>query len=971
MAGQFPSGFIRYPAKFYKFTRGRYTPRCTASNAVDGSRQRGAHRKITAALNSTSSLKAGTNNWKLRRTNGRNSPPPSPGCWRRSKERAMLNDVLIRLRALFRRKAVEGELNEELRFHFEQHVRKLVEAGMTREEATRQARLEFGGDDQIKEECREARGIHLFETFAQDLRYSMRTLRKSPGFAAIAILTLALGIGANTAIFSYVNAWLIKPLPYPQVDRLMILLSHDIKKGGTGEGVTSSADFCDYQKQSSSFDALVPYTSWYFNLTGDGPPDRVLGGLVGWNFFQTLGARPLLGRTFLQQEGEPASSHVAIISRGLWESRFAADPRIIGRAVTIQGETYAIVGVMPANFQYPLMGVANMWAPLALDDKQRNDRGTSWFEAFGRLKPGVTRQQADADIAAVASRLEKLYPQTNTNQSSVLSPMVFEIARNEGAQEIMACFWIVGLVLLIACANVANLMLARATQRTKEFALRGTLGASRGRLIRQLLTESVLLFVAGGAAGALFGWWGVHWIESSIPDRIRGYIVNYGRASLDLTTLSYTFGIALLCWIVFGLAPAFGSSGIDLNRSLKEASGQIPSSPVAARLRSVFVAGEIALAVVVLICTVLLVKDSARAIYGDLGFQPHNLMVTQLAIPPVKYKTDAEMRNFHDQVIARVRALPEAASADTGEYIPFSESNQVKVIHIVGRPPAEPGEELGAEYTAITPGYFQTMKIPLIRGRALEPGDGADSRKVVVINETLMRQQFPKEDPIGMQMEIGDARDVCTIVGVVHDTKLFSMTDRPLRQMYVPAAQFPSGSMAIVARTNRPSPDLANAIRSAVWSVDSEQPVSVVRTMDDLITERNTASRILAQLITFFGVLALLLGAIGIYGVTSHSVQQRIHEIGIRMALGASTGQVLRMIVGQGLKLAFAGIAFGLLVAAAAARGMASILTTVKSNDPVTFVAVPAFFTIVALAASYIPARRGARVDPMVALKYE
>jgi putative ABC transport system permease protein len=883
----------------------------------------------------------------------------------------MSKDVLIRLRALFQRKVVERELDDELRFHFEQHVRKFVEAGMTREDAERRARLEFGGDDQIKEECREARGVNLIESLVQDLRYGLRTLRKSPGFAAIAILTLALGIGANTAIFSYVNAWLIKPLPYPHVDRLMILLSHDTKKGGTGDSVTSSADFCDYQKQNSSFEALVPYSSSYFNLTGEGTPDRILGGLVGWNFFQTLGAKPMLGRTFLQQEGEPASSHVAIIGRGLWESRFAADPHIIGRSVTIQGETYTIVGVMPGKFQYPLMGVANMWAPIALDDKQRNDRANAWFQAFGRLKPGVTEQQADAELSSFAARQEKLYPQTNTNQTMLLSPMLFEIGRNEGAQQVLACFWIVGLVLLIACANVANLMLARASRRTKEFALRGTLGASRGRLMRQLLTESVLLFLAGGAAGTCVGVWGMHWIESSIPGPIRGYVVNYGHASLDLTTLGYTFGVALLCGIVFGLAPAFGSSGIDLNRSLKEASGQIPGSRLAGRLRSVFVAGEIGLAVVVLICTVLLVKDSARSIYGDLGFQPHNLMVTQLEIPATKYKTGAEMRRFHDEVIARVRALPEVASADTGEYLPFSGSNQVKAIHIVGRPPAEPGEEIGAEYSAITPGYFQTMQIPSIRGRVLESGDGPDARKVAIINETLMRQQFANQDPIGQQLEIGDNHDICTIVGVVRDVKIFSLTDRPMREMYVSAAQFPGGNMSIVARSDRPSPELANGIRSAVWSFDGDQPVSTVRTMDDVITERNSGDRILTQLLAFFGFLALLLGAIGIYGVTSHSVQQRVHEIGIRMALGASSGQVLRMIVGQGLKLALAGVACGLLVAVGAARGMASILTNVKANDPLTFVAVPIFFGLVALAACYIPARRGAHVDPMVALKYE
>jgi putative ABC transport system permease protein len=883
----------------------------------------------------------------------------------------MLADFITRLRSAFRRETVERELDAELRFHFDQQVAKLMADGVTRDEAVRQARLTIGTSDSVKEEHREARGIQAFETFAQDLRFAARMLRKSPGFAIIAILTLALGIGANAALFSFVEAWIIKPLPFPQADRLMVLQTHNTKQGWTGTNVPSNADYLDYANQTTSFAQLTTWGNNSYNLTGDGRPDRVDGGLVAWNFFQTLGVQPMLGRAFLEQESQPASSHVAIISRGLWESRYAADPHIVGREITVQGETYTVVGVMPATFQYTLMGIANIWTPLVLDDKDRANRDNSSFAAFGRLKSGVTEQQAAAEAGAIFARLQKLYPNSDTDRVMQVESMTYQIGKNEGTEQVLVCFWIVGLVLLIACANVANLMLARASRRTKEFALRGALGATRFRMVRQLLTESALLFAVGGVAGALIANWILKAIQHSYPDRIRGYLLNYGRVDLDVMSLVYTFGIALLCGIIFGLVPAFQSSGLDVNRALKESSGQLAGNRRVARARRAFVGAQVALAVVVLITTALLVESFAHMVLDNLGFDSANVMTSQLLLPKTKYSSDAQIRNFYDQAVARLQSLPGVAAAGASRYIPFGDSNQTLLVHVAGRPPAQPGEEIGASYTAISPGYLSTMKIPVLRGRGIGPNDGPDAPKVILINEALMRQQFPGDDPVGRQLEVGADRALYTIVGVVGDVKRWSMNEQPDREIYVPMAQAPAADMFVTVRSARPDPALAAAIRNAIWSVDGDQPVSAVRPIDDLISEQNTGYRILTWLIGFFGVLSLLLGAIGIYGVMASAVEQRLHEIGIRMALGARPSEVIGMMLRYGLKIAGVGVAAGLLLAAAATRGMSSILYRVNGSDPLTFAGVAIIFTFVALAACYIPARRGSKVDPVTALRCE
>jgi predicted permease len=872
---------------------------------------------------------------------------------------------------VFRRRRTASDFSAEIEAHLLLEIERLQEQGLSEEGARTAARRAFGNVTHARERFYETGRWLWWDHLWQDVRLGLRTLSKSSGFTAVAVLTLALGIGANTAIFSYVNAWIIKPMPYPQADRLMLFQAHDKKKGWIREGLTSTASFLDFQKQNASFEQTALWTGWNFNVTGDGAPALVEGGRVSWNYFDTLGVKPMLGRTFTPDDDRPGAGHVAILGQGLWQSRFAGEGDIIGRQVTIDGESYTVVGVMAGAFQFPLMGLASLWTPLALTDKERTDRSSSWFSAFGRLKPGVTPERAGAESAAVFERLEMQFPQTNTNLTLLLSSMTDEIRRKEGAPEMMISFCLVGLILLIACANVANLMLARATNRTKEFAVRGALGATRGRLARQLLTESLLLFFFGGVAGALFGFWGMRWIYSEIPNHIRGYLVNYGQVDLDSTTLGFTLGIALLCGLVFGLAPACENSRHKLNRALKEASGQASDSTRAARLRRIFVAAEIALAVVVLITTTLLVKSFIISVRASTGYNPANVMVAQLALPKTKYTEESRRRNFNEDVLARIHALPQVVSAGAASSVPFGGFGGSVEVEAAERPVSQAGERLGARFTAVSTDYFSAMQIGLVKGRVFNSADAQGNTPPVIVNEWLAREFWPNEEPIGRALRFGEQHTVCTIVGVVTDIKMYQLRPRPERQMYVPLARFPSATLGFVVRTAGQPTTMATAIRDTIWAVDRDQPISSVEPLETLMAIVDAGHRVLTKLMVFFGALAMFLGAIGIYGVMSDLVSQRTHEIGIRTALGASPTQVMSMVIGQGLKLALIGVGAGALGALAATRPLASLLYQVTPNDPLTFIAVPIVFALVAAAACYVPARRAMRVDPIVALRNE
>jgi putative ABC transport system permease protein len=810
-------------------------------------------------------------------------------------------------------------------------------------------------------------------TVLQDAKYALRMLKKSPGFTAVAILALALGIGANTAMFSFVNAWVLHPLPFPESGRLMMLLGQNTKTGGTSN-VIEPANFYDYQREAQDFEQLSAISPTTFNLTGNGRPEAMKGARVSWNFFETLKAKPEQGRAFLAQEDQPGAGHVAIISRGLWQARFAGDPQILSRTLQLGGETYAIVGVMPANFQLPLTGEANIWVPLALTEKELADRKNSWLFAMGRLKPGVTMAEAQGQVSGIAAQLEKAYPVDDADTGMIIHTLEFEVGSEQGNQEVIICFWIVGLVLLIACANVANLMLARATGRTKELAMRTALGAGRIRLIRQLVTETVLLFVAASVAGMGVAYWTLAYIEGAFPDRIRGYLMNFGQVNLDYQALLYTFAIAFVSGMLFGLAPAISSTRLDVYSMLKESTGQAAGNRRGSRLRATFVVSEIALAVIIVICASLLARSFLGLVHAKPGFRPENVMVAETQLSGPKYKSDADIRNLYDSVMDRVRALPQVEAAAASQFVPFGEPCcSSTAIYAMDKPAPAPGQVPGANYSSVTPDYFHTMQIELIKGREFTSSDGPSTTPVAIVNQTLASYFWPGEDPVGRKLKIEfDREQVATIVGVVADVKLYNSTSaRHNREFYLPFEQFPTSQMGIVVRSHSDRATLADGIRHAIWSVDADEPISALRPLEGFMSDQYTGYTIMVQLMGFFSGLALFLGAIGIYAVMAFNVTQRTHEIGIRVALGANPAQVLRLVLRDALRISALGIVLGVVGALALSSSISSLLYGVGPHDPVMFIGVPLLIAAVALAASYIPARRAMRVDPMVALRYE
>jgi putative ABC transport system permease protein len=878
----------------------------------------------------------------------------------------MIRQLLFRLCTLFRRSRLEGDMSRELRFHLERQIEDNVRAGMSLQDARYAALRAFGGMEQVKEECRDTQGLRLIEQLWQDLRHAARLLRKSPGFASVAVVTLALGIGANTAIFSVVHSVLLRPLPYQDSDRLVKIWETNPRANRWGQWV-SYPDFRDWRQQNQVFEDVAGFRSWGWKITGGDHPEVLRGLFVTSNLFSLLGVQPMLGRSLLPEEDQPGHDPVVILSYGLWQRRFGSDPGLVGQTVKLDGQDHTVIGIMPPGFEFPLdifetLQAPDVWIPFGAHP-ERQDRGSHNFRVVARLKPGVTIEQAQANMESIVRGIGQQYPGHRGRSATVAG--LQRNATREVRPALLLLLAAIGLVLLIACANVANLQLARATARQRESAIRQALGAGRRRLIRQLLTESVLLALLGGAAGLLLAFWGVQFLVKLSPA-----IPRLQETTIDVRVLGFTLLLSLATGILFGLAPAFQGSRIDLNEALKESGTRSTAGSSRARTRSLLVIVEIALALMVLIGAGLLIRSFLLLQSVDPGFNPHNVLTAFISAPG----DPRQQVVLAKEVIDRIEALPGVQAAGGATSSPLL-TNDNGPFQVEGQPAPQPGDPvIYAERPKVTPGYFRALGIGLVEGRTFTWADNEDSLRVAVVNERLARQYWPGEDPLGKRVSIDSRKGEPVwrqVVGVVRDTKQDSLIEPMRPVIYVPLAQFPQRFLVLAVRAQTDPTSLAAALRREVMAVNKDQPVFLVQTMEKVISDSVSTRRFQTLLLGIFAAVAIVLATVGIYGVVSYTVNQRRHEIGLRMALGAQQGEVLRLFLRQGLWLALAGVGIGLASSLALSRLLSGLLYGVSVTDLTTFTVVPLVMIAVALGACYVPARRATRVDPMVALRYE
>jgi putative ABC transport system permease protein len=790
-------------------------------------------------------------------------------------------------------------------------------------------------------------------------------MMRNPGFTVVAVLALALGIGANTAIFSVVNAVLVQPLPFAEPDRLVWVWGN-IRNGGNRASV-APLDFLDYREQNESFEELAAMMSVpiYLNLTGGGEPERLEAAYVSGNFFQALGVKSALGRTFLPENEKPGRDRVITLSHGLWQRRFGADRSIVNKTITLEGRNCEVVGVMEPGFKFPQ--TAEAWVPMNFDiSPEMKQRWAHFLRPIGKLKSGVTLAQAQAEMDAIARRLEEQYPDTNTGWSLRLVPLREQLVGNI-RPTLLVLLGAVAFVLLIACANVANLLLVRAASRQKELAIRAALGAGRWRIVRQMLAESLLLSLVGSGLGILLATWGVDLIVSlsgrNIPPT--------ANVRIDATVLGFTLLVALLTGVLFGLVPALHSANPNLGESLKEGGRSATEGVRRNRTRSVLVVFESAVAVVLLVGAGLLIRSFIRLQNVSPGFDGQNVLTMQIALSRGRYTNAEQRRNFFDQLHERLRSLPGVESVGMITELPLSNQPNDMAFTVEGRPPVSPNDQYGADWRRINQDYFRTMRIPLLRGRTFTEQEARQSANLVIISESLARGVFPNEDPLGKRILFDPAfdKEPYEIVGIVSDIRHRALETNPAPTMYLPTLQI--GRTNLVLRTAGDPTSIIGAVRKEVAAIDRDQPIASVRPMEQLMYESVAQPRFRTFLLGLFAALALVLAAVGIYGVMSYTVAQRTQEIGIRLALGAQARDVLRLVVRHGLSLAVIGIAIGVAGALALTRLMSNLLFEVNATDPMTFVSVSILLALVALVACYVPARRATRVDPLVALRYE
>ncbi|MCM3901970.1 MAG: ABC transporter permease [Pyrinomonadaceae bacterium] len=804
------------------------------------------------------------------------------------------------------------------------------------------------------------------DTLFKDIRYGVRSLARHPGFTAIAVITLALGIGANTAIFSVVNAVLLRPLPFADPERIVWLWDTQPQ---LPTAPTSLPDFLDWKEQNRSFEHLAAFQSgnMFFNA-GDGTED-VPVGLVTPEMFSLFRVSPILGRTFTNEETLPGErSRLAVLSYSTWQNKFGSDPNVIGRTIQLSGTTHTIIGVMQSGFSFPER--SQLWRPLPIDPKQL-DRGPHYLRVVGRLKRDVTLAQAQADMSAIATRLAQEHPEKIAGHGVKLERLTDVVVGDIGLA-LFVFLGAVGFVLLIACANLANLMLARVGARQKEIAVRTALGASRLHIVRQLLTESIMLAVTGGAAGLLLAIWAVSWVVALSPDTIP----RVHEISVDPRVAGFTLLVSLATGVLFGLAPALQVSRPDLTDALKE-SGRTTAGLRGNRLRGALVMSEVALSLVLLIGAGLMIRSFAKLNQVDPGFNPDRVLTLGVALLNTKYPTDEQVATTYSQIMERAATVPGVVSAGAISDLPLSGSNTSDYFTIEGRPAIAKEAEPLTEYRVVTPRYFESMGIPLLAGRDFTETDTKKSPNVVVINESFVRRHFGEENPLGHRLKLqGQERDPLLIVGVVGNVRDFGLDELPTPGAYVPFLQDPLSktyvrSMTIVARTKSDPGAIAGSLRAAVTSMDKSLPVYALKPMTEYLRDSLARRRFNMVLLSGFSGLALVLAAIGIYGVISYGVAQRTREMGIRMALGAQSRDVLKLIIRQAMLLTLGGVAIGLLASFALTRLMKSLLFSVSVTDPLTFAVIALLLTLIALLACLIPARRATKVDPLVALRYE